>query len=106
MADPAQKNLVLYAYICQHLPTDHATTESRKTSWLILHHHPNTTSPHGYWNPFVSSMPPATAGWHDAQHFAGGRAPMNALLLAYLTLIVVAFIVIVILENNDDGGAA
>jgi hypothetical protein len=48
----------------------------------------------------------ATAGCHDAQHFAGGRALMNAIFVTYLLAMLMAFIVIVILESNDDGGAA
>jgi hypothetical protein len=48
----------------------------------------------------------ATAGCHVAQHFAGGRAPMNSLLATYLLVIVITFIVIVVIESNDDGGAA
>jgi hypothetical protein len=91
------------------MPTDHATTESRKTSWpLSINHHrrPNTTSHHGSKNHFAWSMQPATAGNVAAHNSPGGRKKMNALILTYLALIVLTFIVIVVLENNDDGGAA
>jgi hypothetical protein len=91
------------------MPTDHATTESRPTSWQLNRHHPNTTSRHGYWNLFVSSMQPATAGSHDAQRFAGGPKKMSSVFVIATQMMLVAFmlVLLIFISNDDnDGGHA
>jgi hypothetical protein len=86
-----------------------ATTPSRIESWQLNRHPQNTTSPHGFWNLFVSSMQPATAGSHDAQHFAGGRKKMSSVFVIATQVMLVAFmlILLMIISNDDnDGGHA